>query len=962
MMKKSIFLLLILIAALMIKGQEYESTIPSLNITTPSAAGIANNIKSPSTLQTGIPDIEIPFYSLATHSKAVSINLGLSYHPNNTLMESKASDVGLGWSLIGSNNLIYKELNNGTGAPTINYHFNFLGKNGSFQLYKAGTNGDFLLTKITENRYKISVTETGPDLYKFKIIDENGISYYFETLDNSYYPDSIQGKYISFTGAYYLTRIEDTMGNELVAYEYQQDAYTVQAFLGPFTARSLKVSKITCKDFGSIHFNYTFDSNLRKSYQDPFQLSSIELKNTAGKQIEKYVLEHGLGYYVYHLGLITGPVQYPCNIYERQYKRVLTKILRYGSDNTFEATEIKFPFGGNNFENINYWTAYPEVDPLRKCFPAEYENPKYLGIGLLQSIKYPNGTEVKYTFEPNQYYVDKSSSDYAYAMLPPYEVRDRDAQYFEDIAIIPFDYHNTDGSGVIGLFNLSNNPDEADGYSYLFIYETISELYTDSPFQPSDGNYVLNFNYNSGVNGQEGYKKFPPGKNSFTISGTGGRGSIMIKRIRYKSKPPKNYSTGKGVRIKKIEYLENGTVNDALTRTYNYQMFDGSNDTSGFLNNIENVQTVVYKNVKETVGQNLGYSKYYYRTLFDKVEAPQNNSQDSLVFIGNELRYANILSNGLLEKKEIYNSNNHLIQKDTIISNMSSLDGSYINVEGYYYGLPVQAVRNGIIHNQKTISTIYTSSGNYVNTSEINRNVADYNIVYQKNTSADGTVTESNITYPWSKLSTDPKLWNANITTVPLSIEAKRNGVMVSKTETKFEDATHFYPTSQISFLPDNLNQSIKNASYDIYDDKGNPVQITSFPDVGSEGVSTTIIYGYNKTLPIAKIEGAKLSDIPSNLITAIVNASNEDANATAAQEDSKEQTLIAALNTFKNDPALRNFMITCYTYNPLIGITTTIPPNGLMEFYKYDAFNRLLKVVDVNGNTVKEHLYNYKN
>lgn len=196
---------------------------------------------------------------------------------------------------------------------------------------------------------------------------------------------------------------------------------------------------------------------------------------------------------------------------------------------------------------------------------------------------------------------------------------------------------------------------------------------------------------------------------------------------------------------------------------------------------------------------------------------------------------------------------------------------------------------------------------------------------------------------------------------IPLTVESKRNGSVVSKSETKFDNTAHFYPTSQLSFLPDNPSQSLKNASFDIYDDKGNLVQYTAFPEVGSTGISTTIIYGYDKTLPIAKIEGAKLSDIPASLITAIVNASNEDGMAALAQEEAKEQALIAALNTFKNDAALHNFMITCYTYNPLIGITTTIPPNGMMELYKYDSFNRLLKTVDVNGNTIKEHQYNYK-
>ncbi|MGI9650154.1 hypothetical protein [Chryseobacterium sp. RLHN22] len=936
-------LLIIWVLGLMghLKAQGYESQIPSLNITAPTASGIASKIKSPSALSTGIPDIEIPFFSLASHSKNVSVNIGLSYHPNNTFMESKASDVGLGWNIAGATNVIYREIPP-SGIPEYTYHFNFLGKSGTFKYTSSGG-----MMKVTENRYQISVTETGTDLYNFKIIDENGISYYFETLDISYYKDYNGNK--NYTGCYYLTKIEDVNNSELVSFMYQEDNYQVPSGLGsPYQrpVKSLKVSTITSHDFGSVHFNYTFNSADRKSYQDPFQLNSVILKNKAGRQIERYVFESQSRFFEYPLGFIPGGNPTPCYNKETQGKRLLKKVLKYSTGTPYETTEITYPnfYPVNNFDITDYWTEYPNVDPLNKCFPEEYKNPKYLGQALLKSIKYPNGTEVKYTFEPNQYYVDKNYQGYIY----PHEITDRDAQYFEDIGDFSFDFKA--GPKYIN-FNLPYNTDEPDGYSYLFEHLAIGTLYTDGPFQPTDGNYFLNGAINGGITDVYGHKKYPPGNNTIVVSGTGGTGTYQIKRIRNKSNPLPNYSTGKGVRIKYIEYLQNNVVDSSLTKRFHYEKFDGSMPTSGFLNEIDGQEFVVYKNVKETVGQNKGYTKYYYKTLHDPLDS------NSPAGPPNELRYINILANGLLEKREVFDVNHSIVQKDSIISKLAPL--SVFEGGGSFYGHYYDVLRNGIVEEQKTVSKLYSPSGVYTNTTEIKRDLNNYNVIYEKSTGADGVIKESNITYPFGRTN---RFWNNNIRSIPLTVETKKNGTVISKTETKFEDATHFYPTSQISFLPDNLNQSIKNASYDIYDDKSNPVQITSFPDVGSEGVSTTIIYGYNKTLPIAKIQGAKLSDIPSNLITAIVNASNEDANATAAQEDSKEQTLIAALNTFKNDPALRNFMITCYTYNPLIGITTTIPPNGLMEFYKYDAFNRLLKVVDVNGNTVKEHLYNYKN
>ncbi|QQV03070.1 MULTISPECIES: hypothetical protein [Chryseobacterium] len=946
--------LLLMICSFVLYGQAYESTIPGLNITAPTASGIASKIKSPSAISTGIPDIGIPFFTLPTHNKNVSINIGLSYHPNNTFMGSKASDVGLGWNVAGASNVIYREINPANGVPTDKYHFNFLGKTGSFQFR------DMELSKITENIYRISATEIGTNLYSFKIIDEHGISYYFDILDNSYYfQEGNGGINKPFTGCYYLSRIENLQGDTLITFEYQQDNYTVPRFINtptymPIAVKSLKPSIITSVDFGSIHFDYTFNPNNRKSYQDPFQLNFIELKNKAGKKIEKFVIQSSETSIDYPIGLITEGPYAGCLTKDEQPKRLLFKILKYGTGSTFETTEIKYPmfYPGNNFDFLDYWTEYPNTDPSRKCFREEYKNPKYLGIGLLQSIKYPNGSEVKYTFEPNQYYVDKSNPDYAVSM-PVYEVKDREAQYYEDVLFYPFDVPS---GTTIGNFTLPHNPDLADGYSYLLFHLAVGELYTNDPFQTANGNYFINGALTGGIDGENGHKKYPPGQNTFSITGTGGKGTVIIKRVRYKSLPAENYITGNGVRIKKIEYLKNNVVEESLTKNFEYKRFDGTNKTSGYLNNIENVETVVYKNVKETTGVNQGYIKYYYRTLFDKTETPIN-SQDSLIITGNEMRYANILLNGLLEKKEIYDKNDLLIQKDTIISAMRSLNSSHVTVADYY-GLTINVIRNGIVQNQKIFSTNYSQSGNYTNISETIRDINNFNIIYEKITGADGTVTESNITYPFGRSN---RLWNANIRTIPVIVETKRNGTVISKGETKFENASHFYPTSQISFLPDNLSQSLQNVSYDIYDDKGNLVQFTAFPEVGSAGVPTTIIYGYNKTMPIAKIEGAKLSDIPSSLITAIVNASNDDANAPAAQEEAKEQALIAALNTFKNDAALENFMVTCYTYNPLVGITTTIPPNGMMELYKYDSFNRLLKVVDVNGNTVKEHQYNYK-
>jgi YD repeat-containing protein len=55
------------------------------------------------------------------------------------------------------------------------------------------------------------------------------------------------------------------------------------------------------------------------------------------------------------------------------------------------------------------------------------------------------------------------------------------------------------------------------------------------------------------------------------------------------------------------------------------------------------------------------------------------------------------------------------------------------------------------------------------------------------------------------------------------------------------------------------------------------------------------------------------------------------------------------------------NALVTTYTYAPLIGITSQTDPNGRTTYYEYDAFNRLKRIKDHDGNTVKVMDYQYQ-
>jgi uncharacterized protein RhaS with RHS repeats len=142
-------------------------------------------------------------------------------------------------------------------------------------------------------------------------------------------------------------------------------------------------------------------------------------------------------------------------------------------------------------------------------------------------------------------------------------------------------------------------------------------------------------------------------------------------------------------------------------------------------------------------------------------------------------------------------------------------------------------------------------------------------------------------------------------------------------------------------------------STLNIYDSKGNLVQTT-----GKNGIPVTTIWGYYQTKPIAVISGASYAQVSSlATVTAAITASNADRD-----DPTQEPQLVTALENLRKDPALQNYTVTATTYDPMIGVTSSISANGIRTVNVYDAANRLIKVTDAAGKTLQEHQYNYKN
>jgi hypothetical protein len=143
-------------------------------------------------------------------------------------------------------------------------------------------------------------------------------------------------------------------------------------------------------------------------------------------------------------------------------------------------------------------------------------------------------------------------------------------------------------------------------------------------------------------------------------------------------------------------------------------------------------------------------------------------------------------------------------------------------------------------------------------------------------------------------------------------------------------DTTQLIPSSYQKRITFEYNSTTKNLE--------NVLKVDDTPQ--------TYIWGYNGTVPVAKIENAEHSDVETVLGSGYRNG-------------------LVSLSTSQNNSLrthnqLSDALVTSYTYDPLIGIASVIDPSGLDTHYDYDDFMRLETIKDDDEYLVKGYEYNY--
>ncbi|WP_027388055.1 hypothetical protein [Chryseobacterium gregarium] len=361
------------------------------------------------------------------------------------------------------------------------------------------------------------------------------------------------------------------------------------------------------------------------------------------------------------------------------------------------------------------------------------------------------------------------------------------------------------------------------------------------------------------------------------------------------------------------------------------------------------------------------------------------------------------LSGRMLSDKIFINKQNSLFIKNSYENNFNSLQTGFISsivgAELYKYMLIPSGLNLGTSLDNYYVGAISLPSySSFLNTTVSKEYLEDVPVMTtddspykkiittteytydnpEKQLSKNSTVLQDNTiletSYLYAHEKSNQKLITANMIGIPLETTTikKQNandaGKIVSKTEVVYPDQNN-YPTAQAGSLL--LPLSVKSAdqltgvmsteaSYDKYDEKGNILQYTT-----RDGIPVTIVWGYNKTQPIAKIEGITYDQLTSLASpTAIVTASDND-----AADPSKEGLLLEALNSFRKNSQLTDKKVTTYTYDPLIGVTSITPPSGIRQVFAYDTANRLKETKVRSKNSAgaytdkkaAEYKYNYK-
>lgn len=466
------------------------------------------------------------------------------------------------------------------------------------------------------------------------------------------------------------------------------------------------------------------------------------------------------------------------------------------------------------------------------------------------------------------------------------------------------------------------------------------------------------------------------------VQGPFNAGGIRIKEIKTDATTRKfRYPTGTML-VEPILYLINKR-NHYIDATFK-EIVEQVSESKAPLSTFNNGNFVGYDWVEEYVldeDDNTSITRYNFH----------NESENEIFddFYPDSPRLINY-RNGLTKSIEKYtnkNTVNTLLEKDDFYydSTYSNRIMAFIDKGGPTPGQPGAYGETGVNNTTltyyyevewplktKEVKTIYTSSGENV--------VSETNYTYNAKDLLASTSFKKSISSGISNKETIEKLkypFDFNDASSLAMIDKNMIGIPVEKSVFSKVDLSQEVELSKQKTVYENIGngvllpkkiQTSKNGSnledrltYNRYDNNGNILEVEQ-----SSGMKVCYIWGYKSQYPIAKIENATYSQV-SDLVANLQLKSDQDFDRKidiinpdgTISYQGNEGALRSAMAYLRN--SLQNVMVTSYTYDPLIGVTSITDPKGYTTYYEYDSFNRLKQVKNQDGKVLSANEYHYK-
>ena len=286
-MKKYIYIILLIVSSNLSGQNLYDVNA----IKSPTYNELAKFTDFPLTYSLGLPNISYPLLSLPSKMENLSLNFSIDYHPNSVSYNNSASEIGLGWNLIGAgsisksikyipdefydyttiqqNQLPYP-YNTFTTFSSFDdvYYYNFFGYSGKFKFLLDDQSNTISIIDLSQNNFKFEFIKTDPNhlkIEKFIITDTKGYKYFFEIKDFENFPQKIY----NYLGSPNITPLDSPNGKQ---------CYSI---LGFFENGAM----IVCDDnpdFQNILNSYAYAFNymqLNVNYASNYLISKVTDKN-----------------------------------------------------------------------------------------------------------------------------------------------------------------------------------------------------------------------------------------------------------------------------------------------------------------------------------------------------------------------------------------------------------------------------------------------------------------------------------------------------------------------------------------------------------------------------------------------------------------------------------------------------------------------------------------------------------